>query len=387
MGAIRFLGGRLLSAFLSLFTFVSALFFLSQVLIPGDFSTRYRLGLPPSDVEEIRRQLGLDLPLWDQYVRWLGDLVRGDLGTSFFGASVGQLLGSAAAFSLFVFLGAAGLAYVFGSWLGRRTGWRSKRGLSWSTLAAVIFHTLFPPFVAFAVVRGIFSLGGLELVVAMQQLGTGFGRQPELFSILWLMVWTLIGLILLIVVARTIVVRYTRRGWPNSVSVGMIAGAAFGLWSAMGVSGETWDLITFESFPLLVMFLLTFGEITIVTQGAMSGIRNQDYVQVARAKGLSDRQVRDRHGARAALAPTLTKLMVSFPYFLVGLVIVERAIPRPGVGDVLFRAVSDQDMPVVLGSLLLIGSATILLRLVFEILYLYLDPRIRISHIGGAEHV
>jgi peptide/nickel transport system permease protein len=116
----------------------------------------------------------------------------------------------------------------------------------------------------------------------------------------------------------------------------------------------------------------------------MASVIHDDYILVARAKGISDRQVRDRHAARNALLPLLSRFAVSLPYLLTGLVIIERAVGWQGLGSFLFRAVDAQDMPVVLDTLVVVGVITLVVRLVMEVLTALLDPRIRVEIESGA---
>jgi peptide/nickel transport system permease protein len=128
----------------------------------------------------------------------------------------------------------------------------------------------------------------------------------------------------------------------------------------------------------------------------MDDVMMEDYVMVARAKGLPERQVRDRHAARAALLPVLSRFTVAIPYFLTGLVILEvvfgqsqqsGALPitptlmrfsaPAGLGTVLFDALSSQDTPLLLGALLVVGVLTLSIRIVLDVIHAALDPRIR----------
>jgi peptide/nickel transport system permease protein len=128
----------------------------------------------------------------------------------------------------------------------------------------------------------------------------------------------------------------------------------------------------------------------------MDDVMLEDYVMVARAKGLSERQVRDRHAARAALLPVLSRFTVAIPYFLTGLVILEvvfggsqevgglaitgtlmRFSAPAGLGTLLFDALADQDTILLVGALLVVGVLTLLLRIVLDVAHAALDPRIR----------
>ncbi|MDH3518036.1 MAG: ABC transporter permease subunit, partial [Acidimicrobiia bacterium] len=101
-----------------------------------------------------------------------------------------------------------------------------------------------------------------------------------------------------------------------------------------------------------------------------------DDVMTARAKGLSERTVRDRHGARNASLAVVARLAVSVPYLLTGLVIIEMAVAWPGIGTFLFRAIDAQDIPAAISTLAVIGVITALVRFTLDFLTFLLDPRI-----------
>ncbi len=97
----------------------------------------------------------------------------------------------------------------------------------------------------------------------------------------------------------------------------------------------------------------------------------------ARAKGLSERAVRDRHAARNALLPVVTSLVYSVAFAIDGSVIIESIFSWPGTGLLLLRGAQSQDLPLVLGSFVFIGILALVTHLVADLLYAYLDPRIR----------
>jgi peptide/nickel transport system permease protein len=166
----------------------------------------------------------------------------------------------------------------------------------------------------------------------------------------------------------------------------------------MGISEPVWDVAASLSLLLTGVVILTFGDVLLVTCAAMDDVMLEDYVMVARAKGLPEKAVRDKHAARTAILPVLSRFTVSIPYFLTGLVILEAVFSGTGVagigalqrvqgpqglGSLLFEAVADQDTPMIIGSLLVVGVLTLLLRIALDIVHAYLDPRIRFGNANG----
>ncbi len=137
------------------------------------------------------------------------------------------------------------------------------------------------------------------------------------------------------------------------------------------------DLMFDAVIPLLAFTMLSFGEFMLVGQTAVAGHVHADFVEAARAKGLPRRRIRDVHGGSNAKLVIMSRLAASIPFLLTGLVIIERAVDWPGVGDFLFRAVENQDMPTIMSSLLVIGVITILVRIALDVLQYLLDPRLR----------
>ena len=145
---IRYLSRRLLSGILILLLFATAMFFAVQVFLPGDFVSHMVpvSFLSPREVEELRQQLGLDLSIGLRYLNWLSLLFRGDLGNSYSGVPVIEILKSAFLSTLFVFGIGTVLAFIIGQWLGKVTAWRrSTPYSSLATFTTILLYTSFPP--------------------------------------------------------------------------------------------------------------------------------------------------------------------------------------------------------------------------------------------------
>jgi peptide/nickel transport system permease protein len=389
---VRYLGRRAALSLLTLYLFATAIFFLAQIVMPGDFTAS--LGpLPPGERRELQRQLGLDRPIWERYATWLGNLAHGDLGPAFGGPSgqagvageripVTTLLRSAVPLSLIAFTVAVGAAFAVGSWLGRVTAWRKGAWLrSITTTASVGFYTSFPPWLAFLAAYTLVALLGVGVYDRIRSVD--FSRQVDVpFSLVghrltWFMWLTVVmSLVTLPAIHRAARV-FNRQRLPLLISAAWVGIVPVAIWLTIGVAGQAFDLATAQLIPLVLFFVLFVGEVVILTQAAMVAGRREDYVLTARAKGLSDREVRDRHAARPALLPVLSRLVVSLPYFLAGMVIVEQALGYPGLGSVLFRALDVEDTFVIMGALLVIGLITMVARLVLDVLHAILDPRVR----------
>ncbi|HSQ37918.1 MAG TPA: ABC transporter permease [Acidimicrobiia bacterium] len=388
----RYILKRIALGVLTLFLFVTALFFLINVLMPGDFMTQFRLGTSPAERGEIASQLGVDQPLWRQYEDWVAGLATGNLGTSFGGPSVASLVGVALPTSLLVLFAGMLIAFPLGNWLGRVGAWKGRGAfLGTSTLLAVVFFTVFPPSLAFLLERALRNATPPETFVGVTTLESGKWRLPDLWGdlqgdpgiptpsdVLWRLVLALV-LVLIVVLIIDRVIRWRRgRGLPLVALMGLLLGGPWLLWAVFGWRSGAVDLLGVLLLLIVGVVLLFYGEIQLVTEAAMEDVVNADFVTTARAKGLAERHIRDRHAARAALLPVLSRLVVSIPYFLSGLAILEKVFDVPGgLGNLIFDAIRNQDTAVVVGALVVVGVLSLAARLVMDVLYAVLDPRIR----------
>jgi peptide/nickel transport system permease protein len=150
-----------------------------------------------------------------------------------------------------------------------------------------------------------------------------------------------------------------------------------GIWYAQDIHLYAFDLLRSAALPLLTYVLLIFGETMVIMQSTMTEVMKEEYIKAARAKGLPERVVREKHAARNALLPVLSRLFISLPYLLAGIVIIEDSVNWPGMGTMMFTSLYWQDIPVVMGVLLMIGVLALIARLFLDVLTAYMDPRIR----------
>ncbi|MFC2037918.1 ABC transporter permease [Chloroflexota bacterium] len=392
----RFLLKRALWGVITLFVFVSILFFATQVLIPGDFASQFRLFASEDEVNQIRQTLGLDLPIWEQYLNWLSRLVRGDLGTSFFGAKVTDILLAVLPLTIFLFGLGTVIAFLLGQWMGKVTAWRrTKLSSSAATFGSIMLYTSFPPWLAFLMtyfvarrlqlVRNLFDLEPSRILWHNSEMSS--------VSVLWYILATIAALAFLLVLADQILQRKTRRRLPAILAILLLTLGPVGIWYGLGFGPQAIDIILTLALPMVTFVLLSFGETFLIMRTSMMDTVHEEYIFTARAKGLPEKVVRDKHAARNALLPVLSRLVTSIPYLLTGLIIVEysfgfsrrsglatlRGSPGTwgGLGSAMFGALVSQDILVVVGTLLCVGVLSLIARLCLDVLHAFLDPRIR----------
>jgi peptide/nickel transport system permease protein len=377
---LRYILKRFLSALVVLFLFQTAVFFAVQLILPGDYVSQFAMFLSSSETQEFRQLLGLDLPIWERYLNWLQNLLKGDLGHSFSlrgpGPSVFEVLKEVTPPTILVFGVGTALAFLLGLWLGKITGWRRPGIVSGAiTFGSITLYTSFPPWLAFLLVYF---------------LSTQLGFLPNLLShMLWQnapltssQVMLNMVLALLVVIAGLLLVnglirRLTRRSLPTLLFLLLAAAVWIASWSLMGIYPYAVNIAQAAALPLIGYVLLSFGEIMLVMRTTMLDVMHEQYVHTARAKGLPDYAVRDRHVARNAILPVLSGLVVRLPYLLTGAVMLERALHWEGVGTELFMAVGLQNILLVMGLVLVIGVISLSARLLLDILQVWLDPRLR----------
>jgi peptide/nickel transport system permease protein len=382
----RFLIKRALRAALSLYLFVTFVFFFAQVVLPTDFTTQFAMFMTRSEREALQHELGLDLPLWQRYVDWLGKLVTGDLGVSYYGYSVTDQLRDVLPPTLLIFCVGTLIAFVLGQWLGKYAAWRGKGPLSGATtFTAIALYTSFPPWLAFLMIYFFvqrFHLFPQLLLLYDNPFGelrrrqaAHFGLQPQT-AIMYVLLTLIVSLLVWELLSRALERRWRRQLSMHVLAILAVATAAAS-WYAFGFGEQAVEILHLAALPIVTYVLLSTGETMLIMQTTMKDTLREEYVTAARARGLPDHVVRDKHAARNAVIPVFSRLVVSLPYLLTGIVIIERAVNWPGMGETMLLALYNQDMPIVMGGLLLIGVVSMLARLVLEAAQLYIDPRLR----------
>lgn len=313
----RFLATRLLSLPPTLLG-VSILTFLFLRLIPGD-AIAVRLGtataLSPEQLAQFRAYFGIDQPLHIQYLTWLLSLFKGDAGYSIrTGQPVASEIASRLPATLELALAAAGVALLVGIPLGLASALRPN--------------------------------GTLDL------LSRGFGLLGLSLPNFWL------GTLIILLFARYL------RWMPNT-------GGYVDLFTDPSAN------LKFIVFPAVTLGVAMAAVVMRTTRSAMLDVLGADYIRTARAKGLPPSAVINRHALKNSLIVVVTILGIQVGYLLGGAVVVEEVFSVPGLGRLLLNAISQRDYAVVQASVLLIAVLFVTVNTFVDILYGYLDPRIR----------
>jgi peptide/nickel transport system permease protein len=294
---------------------VVSLVFLLIHLVPGDpILQMLGEGATPADIGELRHQYGLDQPLWEQYLRYWNGVLHGNLGSSIrLHETVAHLIAARYPYTLALTLTALGLALILALPAGILAAVRRGRWLD-QTLSVV-------------------SLFGLSV--------------PGL----------VLGPVLILVLS-------IRLGWLP------VSGA-----SAGGATGRIdWAYLV---LPSVAMGASLAAILTRMVRTAMLEELGQDYIRTARAKGLTEIAVVCRHALPNALVPIITVVGLQFGALLAGAIVTETIFSWPGLGRLVVTAISNRDYALVQGCLLSIGLTYVLVNLLTDVAYRWVNPRMR----------
>jgi peptide/nickel transport system permease protein len=381
---IRFLIRRTLWAALIIFLFATVMFFLIQIIIPHDFTVQFALGLTRLQREAMQEELGLHLPLWQQYINWISNFFNGTFGESFYGYPAVEILKATIPTSLLIFLTGTALAFIIGLGLGRFIGWRGSGPItSLTTFSGIALYTTFPPWLAWLITyfigrrirffRSVFGSNSFDHLDF--KIWGDFPLSPSMVA--WRMVVSLIIATLVLLAFNALLHHLTRFRLPTWIIIPMIAVGAIGSWYTLEFDLQALDILSRAAIPALTYTALSFGETMLIMRTSMADTLEEEYITVARAKGLPERIVRNKHAVRNAILPVVSRLVITLPYLMTGVVIIEDLFGWPGVGSVLFDSLYQQDIPIAMAILLFVGMFSLISRLLLDVLLAYFDPRIR----------
>jgi len=373
----RFVARRVLWALVTLALVVTIAFFAVNLLLPYDFAVG--IGQRPRAIEQVRETLGLDRPLFVQWLDYMWHFVRGDLGESYDGDRVSSIVLNVLPVTVAIFAVGGIVAYLLGEWIGRLVAWSRRRFLSAATsVASVLLFAAFPPFLVFLLTH--FGTDWLFEVRSWFGLTVKpYAPVPAgpLLNVLAIgLVAAFVGGILLRSWAR----KHGRRALGFvAVPVGILAFIASLL--ALGVWADAIDLMLWPSAVMatLALILIAFGESMLVMRAGVTAEMTEDYVFTGRAKALPERDIRDKHVAPNAVLPAISRLITSVPYLLTGLIIIERELNLNGLASLFFSAIESGNVPIIIGILVVVGLIGLVLRIVLDVVQATVDPRIRIE--------
>jgi len=274
----------------------------------------------PETVALVKHRLGLDRPVIDQYRDYMWRLVHGNLGYSFYNStSVRTLIWERVPVSLSLAIGAAALWLLMGISAGVLAATRPRSFADRAVTFIALFFYSMPSFL----------LGVIVFYLLFYRL--------------------------------------------HLAGIGWFPGNGY-----VAFTQSPWRWAQHLILPWFTLALVTAATYARLTRGSMLDVLNEDYIRTARAKGLRERRIVYRHGLRSALTPIVTQFGIDFGTLLGGVIIVENIFGLPGLGQQAVQSVLQQDLPVVIGTIVLAASFIVVANIVVDVAYGFLDPRVRI---------
>ena len=327
MGTQRYLLGKVVQLVITLFAVVTFTFFLFHVFMPGDpvnvFLKQAGAKYTPEQIDALRHRFGLDQPVFpNQYVRYLKDTATLHMGYSTFqypGESVSHIYWSRMGKSLLLITTSTFASIVIGVLMGIYGGWRRGGRVDKGSMTSSLVLYAMPEFV--------------------------------------------LGMILLLIFAKWL--RWFPAGGYDSYPV---AYTGFGHYT---------DVLNHMVLPWLTLMLAYLGEFYLLMRSSLLDVLGEEYITLARAKGVREKYVLRRHAVRNALLPTVTLIALSFGFILGGVITVEIVFSYPGVGLLSYQALQNRDFPILQATFLFAALGVLIANLIADLTYGYLDPRVR----------
>jgi peptide/nickel transport system permease protein len=297
---------------------VFALFFIAPSDVARTLAGRQA---SPQTVALIQQRLGLDQPIWKQFLSFVGNALHGDLGFDYYHqVPVTKIIHDAFPVTVSLVLGAAILWLALGVFNGVLSAIRPRSFVDRSLTAFAMFFYSMPTFL----------LGLLLLYFFYFQL-------------------TLAGIPI-----------FPPAGYAP-LSDGLVP----------------W--LQHLILPWISLALVSAAIYTRLTRGSMLDVLGEDYIRTARSKGISERRVIGRHGLRSALTPVVTQFGIDLGALLGGAIVTETVFGLPGLGKASLDAINQQNQPVIIGIVLLGSAAIVVANIAVDLVYAVLDPRVRLN--------
>lgn len=336
---------RLAQAIPQLFIISIILFMLMQAFGDPVATLGARTPPKPEDKERLRRMLGLDQPAYIQYLTWLvgNDWQKIDMDGDGVPETYGQRKG--------VLRGDWGNSLVTREPVLKMIGQRLPNTLILMVTAEIVIIVL-------SLVIGLYS--ALRPYSLIDNLLTGASFIGYSMPVFWL------ALMLMYIFA----VNFRKWGLPYLPTVGMFEPAA---------GKTTWELIKHMILPVSTLAIISTAGYSRFIRSSVLEVLSQDYIRTARAKGLRPALIVMKHALPNAALPFITLIGLDIPFLLAGAVVTERIFAWPGMGRLFLDHTERADFPMLMGILMLISIAVVIFQILTDVVYSFVDPRIRLE--------
>ncbi|KYK36890.1 MAG: hypothetical protein AYK19_08035 [Theionarchaea archaeon DG-70-1] len=323
MSMTKFIARRSIEIVITLFIIATLTFALFRMMPSDPVGLMVHPLWTPEMKQRQRALWGLDKPYTEQYIIFMRNMLRGEFGVSFFSQQdVYGLIKERLPPTVLLFTSMNILSFSLGMYIGRIIAWRRRGKLEYGSTVLGMFFFSMP----------VFWIGLLAIWI--------FSYRLDLFP---------------------------------------IGGMKSEIWGVADISllTKVMDIGHHLFLPLTVGVIISFPGVMLMMKNLMLETLEEDYITTARAKGLPEKIIRDHHAARNVMLPMVTVFTLSLVSSLSGSMIVETVFNWPGLGATFLAATIGYDYPIAQGAFIIMGAVLLVAILLVEILYAYLDPRIR----------
>lgn len=322
----QYIARRLALMVLSLLVVITILFFLFRLVPGGPMAAVISPTMTEEAKELIREDLGLNEPLWKQYLTYMIHIVQGDLGRSFYyNRPVQTIIIDRFQNTMSLMLTAFIISYTLGTYLGAQLGWLRGTNKERAGMIVVLAIRSTPVFWTGMVLLYIFSF--------------------------WLNLFPIGGM-------RAVSASYT----PGSIGKFL-----------------TLDFVYHLILPVITLCTFYTGLPLLLMRNNLLEVLSEDYIRTAKAKGLTSRRVLFRHAARNAVLPVVTAFAIAIGFAVGGQVLIETVFSWPGLGQEMVTASLRSDYPLAQAAFMLLSIIVLIMNFVADLTYTYLDPRVRLG--------
>ena len=361
--------------------------------IPGNAFQNLLLNpdLPPEAYEQVVKLYGLDKPLSERVFLYVTNFLQGDLGYSYkhYPKTPIELISQRLPRTLMLFAMVNIIAFYTGFLIGKILAWRrGSKSETWITVTSVFSYTIFYPWFALMMLWFFgYKLNWLPIgkfLYPEKWYDAPFDSDVIFVSMLKFTAIVSIIQILVYIYTKNIESLSMRRN-ARFLSFIIITLSSLFYWN----TGElliqkpyAMDIAYHMILPIFTVTVVAFAGTALLTRTTMMEVMKDDFILTARAKGLSQKRIRDRHAARNALLPVVTSFIFTIVTIIDGSVLTETIFSWPGMGQLILQSVLEEDIPVAMASFSFIGIFALVAHFIADISYAYLDPRIRIQSQG-----
>jgi peptide/nickel transport system permease protein len=275
--------------------------------------------LPPAAIQELQRQLGLDLPLPQQFLHYVTETLTGNMGLAYDGTPVSTVIADRA-WPTLLLIGTSTVASVLiGIWIGIKQGWRRGSGFDKGALGVTLVLYSMPEFWFGLLMIMLFS-------VTLDIFPTGHMTTPA----------------------------------ANYTGLRHFA-----------------DVLNHLALPFFILTVSYLAEYSLIMRSSLLETLGEDFITTARSKGMRERRILNKHAVPNALLPVITVTILSFGFVISGAITIELIFSWPGLGNATYEAIRNKDFSLLQGLFLVFSVSVIIANLVADLLYSYLDPRVR----------